>query len=335
MRLNVYPLIILFSIFNLSEVLSQGVGIGTESFTPAEGALLELRSTSSGFLMPRMTRDQRDEITTPTEGLVIYQTDGIAGFYYYNGFEWAAMGGDDLGNHNAVSRVVMNDNIIANVPGGDGIRISDAGNVAIGPSAEPPAQRLQVSGGNVAITSSGGNSYGLRLQNPAATFNTTLKAGAQTADITYTLPTSAPTNGQVLNSDASGNMGWTSVSAMLGSVTTAVNGNGTDQTVSSTSYGDVNQMSLAAMPAGTYIVQFNAEVSTSNSNTSGQFIINAGGSTVAESQRNIQPGSTSGIMSIMTVVTMGSPGAISIQTKKTGSGNVIVGGRTMMVIRIG
>jgi len=314
---------------------SQGVGIGTTSFTPVSDALLELRSTSSGFLMPRMTQAQKLAISSPTEGLVIYQTDGITGFYYYNGFDWTAFGGDDLGNHSAASKVVMNDNIIANVPGGDGIRISNAGNVSIGPSAGPPSQRLQVSGGNVEVISSGGTSYGVRFQNPAATFTTTMKAGAQSADITYTLPTSAPTNGQVLNSDASGNMGWTSVSAMLGSVTNAVNGNGTNQTVSSTSYGDVNQMSLASMPAGTYIVQFNAEISTSNSSTSGQFIINAGGSAVTESQRNIQPGSTSGIMSIMTVVTMGSTGTISIQGKKTGSGNVIVGGRTMMVIRIG
>ncbi|HEY7033800.1 MAG TPA: glycosyl hydrolase family 28-related protein [Thermomicrobiales bacterium] len=49
--------------------LRQGsVGIGTVQ--PA--ALLDLTSTTSGFLPPRMTSDQRDAMTAPPEGLVIY-----------------------------------------------------------------------------------------------------------------------------------------------------------------------------------------------------------------------------------------------------------------------
>ncbi|MBL7974016.1 MAG: hypothetical protein JNJ85_03835, partial [Candidatus Kapabacteria bacterium] len=46
---------------------------------------------------------------------------------------------------------------------------------------------------------------------------TAFKAAAQTADITYTLPSSAPTAGQVLSSDASGTMSW--VTASSGSLT--------------------------------------------------------------------------------------------------------------------
>lgn len=44
---------------------------------------------------------------------------------------------------------------------------------------------------------------------PAAGTNyTAFVAGAQTGDITYTLPTAAPSAGQVLHSDASGNLNW-------------------------------------------------------------------------------------------------------------------------------
>jgi hypothetical protein len=44
---------------------------------------------------------------------------------------------------------------------------------------------------------------------PAGTTNyTAFRAGTQSADITYTLPTAAPTAGQILSSDASGNMSW-------------------------------------------------------------------------------------------------------------------------------
>ena len=39
--------------------------------------------------MPRMTETQRDAISSPATGLMIYQTDGTVGFYYYNGGGWA------------------------------------------------------------------------------------------------------------------------------------------------------------------------------------------------------------------------------------------------------
>jgi hypothetical protein len=48
------------------------VAIGTTN--PNADALLDLTSTSLGFLPPRMTTAQRDAINTPTAGLVLYNT---------------------------------------------------------------------------------------------------------------------------------------------------------------------------------------------------------------------------------------------------------------------
>jgi hypothetical protein len=48
------------------------VGIGTSS--PNAAALVELSSTTQGFLPPRMTTTQRDAISTPPNGLVLYNT---------------------------------------------------------------------------------------------------------------------------------------------------------------------------------------------------------------------------------------------------------------------
>ncbi|MFN4768498.1 MAG: beta strand repeat-containing protein, partial [Candidatus Kapaibacterium sp.] len=87
-----------------------------------------------------------------------------------------------------------------------------SGNVGVGTTS--PSQRFQVSGGNVLIDTSAASTAGqLQFMNPARTFQTNIRAGAQTANITYTLPTAAPTAGQVLTSDASGNMSWAAASA--------------------------------------------------------------------------------------------------------------------------
>lgn len=48
------------------------VGIGTN--TPSTAALLDVTSTTGGVLFPRMTGTQRDAISTPPDGLVIYNT---------------------------------------------------------------------------------------------------------------------------------------------------------------------------------------------------------------------------------------------------------------------
>ena len=51
---------------------SGNVGIGTSS--PNAAARLEVASTTSGFLPPRMTTAQRDAISTPPNGLMLYNT---------------------------------------------------------------------------------------------------------------------------------------------------------------------------------------------------------------------------------------------------------------------
>jgi hypothetical protein len=84
------------SLLILTFHLNAQVGIGTN--TPDNSAMLEVNSTNRGFLTPRMTLVQRNAITTPQSGLLIYQTDGLKGFYLYGGSSWIRLAQESFGD---------------------------------------------------------------------------------------------------------------------------------------------------------------------------------------------------------------------------------------------
>jgi hypothetical protein len=65
------------------------VGIGTNA--PSSTAILDLSSTTQGVLIPRMTAAQKAAISSPANGLLIFQTDAPSDFYYYNGSSWTSL----------------------------------------------------------------------------------------------------------------------------------------------------------------------------------------------------------------------------------------------------
>jgi hypothetical protein len=69
---------------------AQGVGVGTT--TPDSSAALEIKASDKGLLPPRLTGAQRAAIPSPATGLLVYQTDGQAGYYYFSGAAWLNLG---------------------------------------------------------------------------------------------------------------------------------------------------------------------------------------------------------------------------------------------------
>jgi len=67
---------------------SGSVHIGGGATAPEASAVLEVNSTTKGFLFPRMTSAQRLAIGTPATGLMVYQTDSREGVYIYKSFGW-------------------------------------------------------------------------------------------------------------------------------------------------------------------------------------------------------------------------------------------------------
>ena len=67
---------------------AQSVSINNSNEIADSTAILDVSSTTKGLLIPRMTLQQKNTIVHPATGLLVYQTDGDVGFYYFNGSSW-------------------------------------------------------------------------------------------------------------------------------------------------------------------------------------------------------------------------------------------------------
>ena len=88
-------------VLNSSNIFNNGSSVGIGTLSPNASAALEVNSTTKGFLLPTMTQTQRNAISTPATGLLIYQSDNTPGFYYYNGSAWTAIAGAAAGGGGA------------------------------------------------------------------------------------------------------------------------------------------------------------------------------------------------------------------------------------------
>jgi hypothetical protein len=83
MRRQFLSATLVFISLHFSASIYSQVGMGTA--TPDNSAMLDVSSTAKGVLVSRMTQTQRQAIGSPAQGLIVYQTDGTAGFYYNAG----------------------------------------------------------------------------------------------------------------------------------------------------------------------------------------------------------------------------------------------------------
>ena len=83
-----------------STVLGGAVGIGAAS--PNAASILDVTSTTKGFLPPRMTSDERTAIATPVIGLTVFDTD-IKDIMTYNGTGWVTSGSSSSSGVTSVS----------------------------------------------------------------------------------------------------------------------------------------------------------------------------------------------------------------------------------------
>ena len=90
-------LFILLAIFTTVAATAQSVGINADGSVANASAILDLNSTTKGFLPPRMTYAEKTAISTPAAGLIVWCTNcGTNGeVQVYNGTSWVNMIGGD------------------------------------------------------------------------------------------------------------------------------------------------------------------------------------------------------------------------------------------------
>ncbi|MCF8378357.1 MAG: tail fiber protein [Bacteroidales bacterium] len=108
--------------------LSAQVAVSSDGSDADASAMLDVKSTEKGMLVPRMTASERDLIGIPATGLLVYVTDDN-NFYFYDGFAWQQFSGGSDSDWNI---------------NGNDLVSSLNGNVGIG---QPnPGQKLDVNG---------------------------------------------------------------------------------------------------------------------------------------------------------------------------------------------
>lgn len=71
-------------------ILAQGVGINNDASDPDNSAMLDVKSTTKGVLVPRMTTIQRNTIAGPATGLLVFDLTTNS-FWFFDGSIWTEL----------------------------------------------------------------------------------------------------------------------------------------------------------------------------------------------------------------------------------------------------
>jgi len=195
-----FPVIIIYMM--LLNVSFAQVSITNDGSSPDASAMLDIKSTEGGLLIPRMSTAQRMAISPPAVGLMVYDTD-MGAFLFYRSNMW---------------------NLALSSAGGTATRLAfwsspsalsssaslywDNVNSRLGIGTAIPGQKLTVDG-----------TFGILEGGTSPTFHSIFQGGNQAANITYTLPVDDGNSGQVLTSNGSGVLSWSSVVTGTGTAT--------------------------------------------------------------------------------------------------------------------
>lgn len=167
-RKDLFELFVCIALAGLFVLLSSGAAfgqgnVGINNPTPHAKSLLDLTSSDKGLLTPRMTVAQRTAMFPAPDatgkGMLVYQTDGVIGFYYYDGAAWQMLqaGGEgwsllgNAGTNPATNFIGTTDNqaLTIRTNNVERMRLGANGNVSIGTTSMPYRFNVETNDVNV------------------------------------------------------------------------------------------------------------------------------------------------------------------------------------------
>jgi hypothetical protein len=124
------------------------VAINSDSSNPDSSAMLDVKSSNKGMLVPRMTTNQRTSINGPAVGLLVYDTDAKS--FWFFGTTWQDLSSSEkLLDADSDTKVQVEESpdediIRFDVNGTEAMQISSSGHVGIGTTS--PDTTLHVVG---------------------------------------------------------------------------------------------------------------------------------------------------------------------------------------------
>ena len=96
MKKAIFFVTIIMMLINLGTYAQ--VGINNDNSNPDPSAMLDVKATDKGILIPRMTTVQRTAIASPAEGLLVFDSE-TGSFWFYSNSQWVELK-DSVNNHN-------------------------------------------------------------------------------------------------------------------------------------------------------------------------------------------------------------------------------------------
>jgi len=213
-------LTLLFTVlFTTIVINAQNVAINNDASAAAASAMLEVKSTTKGFLMPRVTSAQRGAIVSPVLGLMVFDTDTKT-IWAYNGSSWSNLSSAGGGSLTLPFNQTINEAGVA-------FKITNTSGAIQGISSNISTAALSGSNsstGGIGVLGSSGAATGIGVSGQSSvgtgifglspdgvgvkassTNGTALQVNG---NVKISGGNTNPSNGAVLTSDASGNAVW-------------------------------------------------------------------------------------------------------------------------------
>jgi len=177
MKKILLSIIVFVSIFFTTTIFAQNVGVNSTGATPNSSAMLDVSSTNTGILIPRvalLATNNASPVTSPATSLLVYNTatagaspnNVTPGYYFWDGTKWVRFQDANAGNDwhidgnagtNPASNFIGttdNQNFIIRTNNTERIRVESGGDVGVGtntPDAKFHSHQSGTASGDIAI----------------------------------------------------------------------------------------------------------------------------------------------------------------------------------------